>query len=73
MEKRIAFVALALAGLCWGMGFPLGKFVLTETSSAHMVLLRFAVAALAAAPFALARAETPALLRSPGFLAAGAR
>jgi drug/metabolite transporter (DMT)-like permease len=72
MEKRIAFVALALAGLCWGMGFPLGKFVLTETSSAHMVLLRFAVAALAAAPFALARAETRALFRSPVILAAGA-
>jgi drug/metabolite transporter (DMT)-like permease len=72
MEKRIAFVALALAGLCWGMGFPLGKFVLTETSAAHMVLLRFAVAALAAAPFALARAETRALFRSPVILAAGA-
>lgn len=72
MEKRIAFVALALAGLCWGMGFPLGKFVLTETSSAHMVLLRFAVAAVAAAPFALARAETRALFRSPVVLAAGA-
>lgn len=72
MEKRIAFFALALAGLCWGMGFPLGKFVLTETSAAHMVLLRFAVAALAAAPFALARAETRALFRSPVILAAGA-
>ena len=72
MEKRIAFVALALAGLCWGMGFPLGKFVLTETSAAHMVLLRFAVAAVAAAPFALARAETRALFRSPVVLAAGA-
>jgi drug/metabolite transporter (DMT)-like permease len=72
MEKRIAFVALALAGLCWGMGFPLGKFVLTETSAAHMVLLRFAVAALAAAPFALARADTRALFRSPVILAAGA-
>ena len=72
MEKRVAFLALTLSGLCWGMGFPLGKFVLTETSAAHMVLLRFAVAALAAAPFALARAEARALFRSPVILAAGA-
>jgi drug/metabolite transporter (DMT)-like permease len=70
--KRIAFLALALAGLCWGMGFPLGKFVLRETDAAHMVLLRFAAAAIAAAPFALARAETRALFRSPVILAAGA-
>ncbi|WP_426010644.1 DMT family transporter [Caulobacter sp. DWR2-3-1b2] len=72
MEKRVAFLALALAGACWGLGFPLGKFILTETDAAHMVLLRFATAAIAAAPFALARAETRALFRSPVILAAGA-
>ncbi|WP_426029428.1 DMT family transporter [Caulobacter sp. DWP3-1-3b2] len=72
MEKRFAFLALALAGACWGLGFPLGKFILTETDAAHMVLLRFATAAIAAAPFALARAETRALFRSPVILAAGA-
>lgn len=70
--KRIAFLALALSGACWGLGFPLGKFILTETDAAHMVLLRFAVAAAAALPFAVARAETRALFRSPVMLAAGA-
>jgi len=72
MDKRVAFLALAVAGLCWGLGFPLGKVVLAETNAAHMVLLRFAVAAVAALPFALARAETRALFRSPVILAAGA-
>jgi len=72
MDKRVTFLALAVAGLCWGLGFPLGKVVLAETNAAHMVLLRFAVAAVAALPFALARAETRALFRSPAVLAAGA-
>ncbi|CAN5404054.1 DMT family transporter [soil metagenome] len=71
MEKRVAFLALAVAGLCWGMGFPLGKFILTETSAAHMVLLRFAVAAVVALPFALARPESRALFASPVILGAG--
>lgn len=69
--KSLAFVALALAGLCWGLGFPTGKLVLTEMSSAHMVLLRFAVAALAAAPFALRKPEVRALFRSPIVLLSG--
>jgi len=70
--KRLAFLALAAAGVFWGMGFPLGKLALRETDAAHMVLLRFAVAALAAAPFALRRAETRALFASPPVLLAGA-
>lgn len=69
--KSIAFVALALAGLCWGLGFPTGKLILTQMDAAHMVLLRFAVAALAAAPFALRDAEIRALFRSPVVLLAG--
>jgi drug/metabolite transporter (DMT)-like permease len=69
--KSIAFVALALAGICWGLGFPTGKLILTETDAAHMVLLRFAVAALAAAPFALRKPEVRALFRSPVVLLAG--
>ena len=52
--KRIAFLALITAGFCWGLGFPLSKLVLRETDAAHLVLLRFAVAALVAAPFASA-------------------
>ncbi|WP_374575939.1 DMT family transporter [Phenylobacterium sp.] len=70
--KRVAFLSLIMAGVFWGMGFPLGKLILTETEAAHMVLLRFAVAALAAAPFALRTAEARALFRSPAILAAGA-
>jgi len=70
--KRIAILALVMAGVFWGMGFPLGKLILTETDAAHMVLLRFAVAAVAALPFALRSAETRALFRSPAVLGAGA-
>lgn len=70
--KRVAFLALAMAGVFWGLGFPLGKLILRETEAAHMVLLRFAVAALAALPFALRSAKTRALFRSPIVLIAGA-
>lgn len=69
--KSIAFVALALAGVCWGLGFPTGKLILTEMEAAHMVLLRFVVAALAAAPFALRSPEVRALFKSPVVLLAG--
>jgi drug/metabolite transporter (DMT)-like permease len=69
--KSLAFVALALAGICWGLGFPTGKLILTETDAAHMVLLRFGVAAIAAAPFALRRPEVRALFRSPIVLLSG--
>jgi len=69
--KSIAFVALALAGLCWGLGFPTGKLILTQMDAAHMVLLRFGVAALAAAPFALRTPEVRALFKSPVVLLAG--
>jgi drug/metabolite transporter (DMT)-like permease len=69
--KSLAFVALALAGICWGLGFPTGKLILTETDAAHMVLLRFGVAAIAAAPFALRRPEVRALFKSPIVLLSG--
>ncbi|PXA89715.1 EamA/RhaT family transporter [Caulobacter sp. D5] len=70
--KRVAFLALILAGLLWGLGFPLGKLILRETDAAHMVLLRFAVAAVVAAPFALRTKEARALFRSPVMLLLGA-
>jgi drug/metabolite transporter (DMT)-like permease len=69
--KRVAFLLLGLAGLCWGIGFPMAKLAMRETDAAHMVLLRFAVAALAALPFVVRRADTRALLRSPSVLLAG--
>ena len=68
---RAAFIALTLAGLFWGLGFPLGKLALREVSPAHMVLLRFAVASIASLPFALGSAEARALFRSPAVVAAG--
>lgn len=70
--NRLAFLALAAAGVFWGMGFPLGKLALRETDAAHVVLLRFAVAALVALPFALRGRDTRALFRSPVVLLAGA-
>jgi drug/metabolite transporter (DMT)-like permease len=69
--KRVAFLLLGLAGLCWGIGFPMAKLALRETEAAHMVLLRFAVAAVAALPFVIRRADTRTLLRSPAVLLAG--
>jgi drug/metabolite transporter (DMT)-like permease len=69
--KRRAFYALILAGVCWGIAFPLAKVALREMDAAHMVLLRMAAAGLAALPFALARPETRALFRSPMVLLAG--
>ena len=70
--NRLAFLALAAAGVFWGMGFPLGKLALRETDAAHVVLLRFVIAALVALPFALRGRETRALFRSPAVLLAGA-
>jgi len=69
--KRLAFLFLTLAGLFWGLGFPLGKLVLRETDAAHMVLLRLGIAALTALPFAL-RPGARALWRSPIVLGGGA-
>ncbi len=69
--NRLAFLALAAAGVLWGLGFPLGKLVLHETDAAHMVLLRFAVAAVVSLPFALKR-EARALFKSPVILLGGA-
>ncbi len=71
MNNRLAFLALAMAGLFWGLGFPLGKLALREVQPAHMVLLRFAVASIVALPFAVASAEARALFRSPPVLLAG--
>jgi drug/metabolite transporter (DMT)-like permease len=71
MNKRAAYLALILSGVCWGLGFPLGKLILRELEPAHMVLLRFAIAGIAAAPFAFASAEARALFKSPAVIAAG--
>lgn len=71
MSNRVAYLALILSGVCWGLGFPLGKLALAELPAAHMVLWRFLIGAAAAAPFALASAQARALFRSPAVLGAG--
>lgn len=68
--RLLPFLALTLSGLCWGLGFPLGKLALRDIGPAHMILLRFAVASLVALPFAF-RTEARALFRSPPVLLAG--
>jgi drug/metabolite transporter (DMT)-like permease len=69
--KAPAFLALIAASAFWSLGFPLGKLILAETDAAHLVLLRFAAAAIAAAPFALRNPATRALFRSPPVLLGG--
>ena len=50
-----AFVALGGAGVLWGTGFAFGKWALEELSVGHMILYRFAFAALALLPVAWQR------------------
>jgi drug/metabolite transporter (DMT)-like permease len=69
---RLPFLVLTLAGVCWALGFPLGKLALGEMSAPHLILLRFVVAALVALPFAVRTPEARRLFRSPAVLAAGA-
>ncbi|WCT75239.1 DMT family transporter [Sphingomonas naphthae] len=70
-SPRAAFLALTIAGVFWGLGFPLGKLALREIAPPHMVLLRFAVAALVALPFAIRTPAMRAMFRSGPVLAAG--
>ena len=65
------YIALFASGLCWGLGLPFGKLALAETDAAHMILLRFAVAGLAAAPLALRTAAGRRLLLRPAVLLSG--
>ncbi|PYX56337.1 MAG: hypothetical protein DMG76_15140 [Acidobacteria bacterium] len=39
--RRLAFLALAMAGCLWGTGFVFGKIALRQVSVAHMILYRF--------------------------------
>ena len=55
-----------------GLGLPFGKLALRELDASHMILLRFAVAGLAAAPLALRTAAGRRLLLHPAVLLAGA-
>jgi drug/metabolite transporter (DMT)-like permease len=70
--RRLPYLYLTLAGLFWSLGFPLARIAMREMDSAHMILLRFAAAGIAALPFALRGRDTRALFRSPVVIAAGA-
>ncbi len=70
-SDRLAFFALVIAGIFWGLGFPLGKLALRELDPSHMVLLRFVVASIVSLPFAFGSAEARALFGSPSVLIAG--
>lgn len=73
MKSGFAFIALTIAGLCWGIGFPMGKVAMAEIPAMQMVLLRFAVAAVAALPFALRSRQTRAIFLSPPVILFGDR
>ena len=68
--RRLAFVALFAAGASWGLGFPLGKLAMRELAPPHMILLRFAVASIAALPFAIGP-DARRMFRSPAVLVSG--
>jgi drug/metabolite transporter (DMT)-like permease len=72
MSRLWPYLVLFGSGLCWGMGLPFGKLALAETDSAHMILLRFLVAGVAVAPWALRTREARARLRRPMVLICGA-
>lgn len=65
------YLALVAAGSCWGLGLPFGKVALAEMDAAHMILLRFAVAAVAVLPVAIRNARSRSLFLNPAVLAAG--
>ncbi len=65
------YLALAAAGTCWGLGLPFGKLALAELDAAHMIMLRFAVAAMAVLPVVLRRPQSRRLLLDPAVATAG--
>ncbi len=71
MPRLWPYLALFASGLCWGLGLPFGKMALGEIDASHMILLRFVVAGLAAAPLALRTAAGRRLLWRPSVLVSG--
>lgn len=65
-----AYTALVVAGLGWGLGFPLAKFALRELDASSMILLRYGVAAVLVLPIILMRARA-SIFTKPAVLVAG--
>lgn len=67
----LAALALAVAGVLWGVSFLFGKWALGEMGPAHVTLLRFALASAALLPWALWRGVRPQRRDLPLFLLVG--
>lgn len=67
----LAVLALAAAGVLWGVSFLFGKWVLEEMGPAHVTLLRFALASVALLPYALLKGVWPKRRDLPLFLLVG--
>lgn len=68
----IHYLALVVAGISWGVGFPLAKLTLTELGAAHMILARFIIASCLALPLILRTPESRKALADPRVILAGA-
>lgn len=65
------YLALIVAGVSWGVGFPLAKLTLAELGAAHMILARFLIASCFALPLIMRRADTRKALTDPRVVLAG--
>ena len=66
------YLALLIAGVSWGVGFPLAELALPEVRPGPLMLLRFLVAAAVCAPVALRSRASRRAFRDPWTWAAGA-
>lgn len=68
---RLAGLALATAGVLWGVSFLFGKWALEEMGPAHVTLLRFALASAVLLPYAVLKGVWPRRRDVPLFLLVG--
>lgn len=68
---RRAALALAAAGVLWGVSFLFGKWALEEMGPAHVTLLRFSLATAGLVPYALLKGVLPRRRDLPLFLLVG--
>lgn len=66
------YLALLVAGVAWGVGFPLAELAMPELGAAPLMLLRFLVALAVCGPLALRTRDTRRAFRDPWTWAAGA-
>jgi drug/metabolite transporter (DMT)-like permease len=70
--NAIHYLALTVAGISWGGGFPLAKLTLTELGAAHRILARSIIASCLALPLILLTPETRKALVDTRVILAGA-